>query len=80
MADKVAKEFPELAKDVAHGKVSLPQAIKQIEARRRVLRAKTGPKADAVREELRQASQRGVSMLWPGINPWVWLIKFGRPA
>jgi hypothetical protein len=30
MADKVAKEAPELAKQVAHGAVSLPKAIKQI--------------------------------------------------
>lgn len=30
MADKVAKEAPELAKKVAHGEVSLPQALKQI--------------------------------------------------
>jgi hypothetical protein len=30
MADKVAKASPELAKQVAHGEVSLPQAIRQI--------------------------------------------------
>lgn len=30
MADKVAKASPELAKKVAHGEVSLPQAIKQL--------------------------------------------------
>jgi hypothetical protein len=30
MADKVAKEAPELAKRVAHGEVSLPQAVKQL--------------------------------------------------
>lgn len=30
MADKVAKASPELARQVAHGEVSLPQAVKQI--------------------------------------------------
>ncbi|WP_430230535.1 ParB N-terminal domain-containing protein [Paraburkholderia tropica] len=32
MADKVAKADPELAKKVAHGEVSLPKAVKQIDA------------------------------------------------
>lgn len=33
MADKVAKQDPELAKRVAHGEVSLPAAVRQIEAK-----------------------------------------------
>jgi len=32
-ADKVAKASPELAKQVAHGEISLPQAVRQIEAK-----------------------------------------------
>jgi ParB-like chromosome segregation protein Spo0J len=32
MADKVAKQSPDLAKKVAHGEVSLPKAVKQITA------------------------------------------------
>lgn len=32
MADKVAKESPDLAKKVAHGEVSLPNAVKQVTA------------------------------------------------
>ncbi|MFB9123310.1 S-adenosylmethionine-binding protein [Paraburkholderia dipogonis] len=31
MADKVAKADPELAKEVAHGNISLPKALKQVE-------------------------------------------------
>lgn len=73
MADKVAKESPELAKRVAHGEVSLPAAVKEIERAKPVpqaaiqhrpaARPKVGPKADAIREELKQAQERGVSML-----------------
>jgi hypothetical protein len=33
MADKVAKADPGLAKKVAHGEVSLPKAVKQVEAK-----------------------------------------------
>ncbi|WP_234263097.1 hypothetical protein [Hydrogenophaga sp. NFH-34] len=33
MADKVAKANPELAKKVAHGEVSLPKAVQQVENR-----------------------------------------------
>jgi len=33
MADKVAKESPELAKQVAHGEISLPKALEQITPR-----------------------------------------------
>lgn len=33
MADKVAKADPELAKQVAHGEVSLPKAVEQVEAK-----------------------------------------------
>ncbi len=36
MADKVAKESPDLAKKVAHGEVSLPEAIKQITPAKKV--------------------------------------------
>lgn len=35
MADKVAKADPDLAKQVAHGKVSLPKAIERIEPKRK---------------------------------------------
>lgn len=44
MADKVAKEAPELAKKVAHGEVSLPAAVKQI--------APPKPKAAPVADQL----------------------------
>ncbi|WP_261541656.1 ParB/RepB/Spo0J family partition protein [Burkholderia multivorans] len=37
MADKVARANPELAKKVAHGEVTLPQAVKQVEQVRRTL-------------------------------------------
>ncbi|CAB3719972.1 hypothetical protein LMG22037_04678 [Paraburkholderia phenoliruptrix] len=33
MADKVAKADPELIKDVGHGKISLPKALKQVEGK-----------------------------------------------
>lgn len=34
MADKVAKEAPELAKRVAHGEISLPEAVEQVTGKR----------------------------------------------
>ncbi len=34
MADKVAREAPELAKQVAHGEISLPDAVEQITGKR----------------------------------------------
>ncbi|MBB2999672.1 hypothetical protein FHX57_002003 [Paraburkholderia tropica] len=45
MADKVQKANPELAKKVAHGEVSLPQAIKQIEESAQEIIDRTGPVA-----------------------------------
>lgn len=46
MADKVAKESPELAKKVAHGEVSLPQAIKQLAPARPDIPEDDGPSAE----------------------------------
>ncbi|EEE06871.1 ParB N-terminal domain-containing protein [Burkholderia dolosa] len=39
MADKVAKSDPDLVKKVAHGEVTLPQAVKQVEKAQRPRRA-----------------------------------------
>lgn len=44
MADKVAKADPELAKQVAHGEISLPKAVEKVE----------GKKKQPVREETKQ--------------------------
>jgi len=65
-ADAVAKADPELAKKVAHGEVSLSRAVETVApkmASRPVAKPKSGPKAEAMREELRQAQERRVSML-----------------
>lgn len=48
MADKVAKADPELAKQVAHGEVSLPKAVAQVEGK---TQAKP-PKLEVVSDEL----------------------------
>lgn len=50
MADKVAREAPELARQVAHGEVSLPAAVRQVEGKEPT--ARQAPKSDDV-EELR---------------------------
>lgn len=65
-ADAVAKADPALAKKVAHGEVSLSKAVETVApklAPRPVAKPKTGPKADAMREELKAAKERHVSML-----------------
>lgn len=66
MADQVAKADPALARQVAHGEVSLPAAAKQVakaKPARFVGKPQTGPKAEAIREEIKAAKERGVSML-----------------
>ncbi len=71
MADKVAKADPELAKKVAHGEITLPQAATmaaqkdrpEVHHPRPARRSKNGKKADAMRRELAQLSAYGVSML-----------------
>lgn len=51
MADKVAKANPELAKQVAHGEVSLPKAVKQIE--QKAEKSEQEPPAQSKEDELR---------------------------
>ena len=43
MADKVAKASPELAKKVAHGEVTLPAALKQVEGKSESAKPKVVP-------------------------------------
>lgn len=61
MADKVAKKSPELAKKVAHGEISLPQAIKQITPVKEETEQdeEYGPSAEeiALMEEMEKANQ-----------------------
>jgi hypothetical protein len=72
MADKVAKESPELAKKVAHRKVSLPKAIKQIahaaaevEPEPEAPAGECGPSAEelAYQEECEKARQNAYDAL-----------------
>lgn len=46
MADKVAKADPELARDVAHGKVSLPAAVEKIAGKRPGAKPKPEPEPE----------------------------------
>ncbi|WP_434107666.1 ParB/RepB/Spo0J family partition protein [Paraburkholderia caffeinilytica] len=77
-ADRIAKVSPALAQKVAHGEISLPQAVatvmhnaaasspsqqKSRSNSRPPARPKKGRKADAMRNELAEAAARGVSML-----------------
>lgn len=65
-ADAVAKADPVLAKKVAHGEVTLSKAVEVVAPRlapRPVAKPKTGIKAESMREELRQAKERHVSIL-----------------
>lgn len=52
LADRVAKADPELSKKVAHGEITLPQAVKQVEAKKK---SKGGlqppPKLDTTTQE-----------------------------
>lgn len=50
-ADKVARADPELAKQVAHGEVTLPQALKKVEERKRAGGLPTPPKMAASTQE-----------------------------
>jgi hypothetical protein len=61
MADKVARESPDLAKKVAHGEISLPKAAKQIERARPVSKimprpapkpAKNAPSVESLTDEV----------------------------
>ncbi|RKU03367.1 hypothetical protein C7H84_09520 [Burkholderia sp. Nafp2/4-1b] len=65
MADKVAKVAPDLAKQVAHGEISLPAAAKKIAkpAAKPIGASRTAPKIEVMREALRQAQENHVSML-----------------
>lgn len=53
MADKVAKASPDLAKKVAHGEVSLPKALAQVEKKT----TKPAPAPEPVNHELEEAAQ-----------------------
>lgn len=64
MADKVAKASPDLAKQVAHGEVSLPAAVEQVTGKRpgakapaKVEEAPAAPEEDDVGEDLHQMLQ-----------------------
>lgn len=65
MADKVAKSDPELAKQVAHGEISLPKAVEQVTGKRPGQKQKQKPAApqdntselDGLREELQEARE-----------------------
>ena len=46
MADKVAKESPELAKQVAHGEISLPKAVAKVEGKAPAPKASPAPAND----------------------------------
>lgn len=52
MADKVAKTDPELAKQVAHGKISLPQAINKISPKKQKDKNDDNGDEDAIRAEM----------------------------
>ena len=57
MADKVARNDPDLAKKVAHGEISLPKAVQQIEGkpRRQLHQAESAPTEADNAEEARHA-------------------------
>lgn len=55
MADKVAKADPELAKKVAHGEVTLPKAVQQIE--QKPAKAKPEPIPELVNHDLDEAQK-----------------------
>lgn len=57
MADKVAKKSPELAKQVAHGEISLPKAVKQVEPAKPKSEAKP-KKGEPTIESLLEENQR----------------------
>lgn len=50
MADKVAKASPDLAKKVAHGEVTLPKAVKQVEAKNPPKQRKAKPTTSVATE------------------------------
>jgi hypothetical protein len=58
MADKVARESPELAKKVAHGEISLPQAAREVSPPKQipkpapVVQQVRAPDADELREQI----------------------------
>lgn len=51
MADKVAKASPELAKQVAHGEISLPKAVQQIEPAKPAKASKPAPTIESLMAE-----------------------------
>lgn len=55
MADKVAKADPALAKQVAHGEVSLPKAVAKVEGKPEKVKEAEPTEADALRIELQEA-------------------------
>ena len=63
LADKVARASPELARDIGLGVTTLPKALAIVEAGKHQGKPKKGKKAEQQRQELREAQERGVSML-----------------
>lgn len=61
MADKVAKADPDLAKQVAHGKVSLPKAVEKITGKRPGAKPKTA--AEQERERIAEDANEGFDPL-----------------
>lgn len=51
MADKVAKKSPELAKQVAHGEISLPKAVAKVDGKAAAKRAKTAPAPEPANDD-----------------------------
>jgi hypothetical protein len=59
MADKVARESPELARQVAHGEISLPQALREVSPPKQsrpapVVQQVPAPDADELREQINE--------------------------
>lgn len=66
MADKVAREAPELARKVAHGEVSLPKAVQQVQGKTKPAREPEpdddGPSAEEVAEARKAAEDDAATM------------------
>jgi predicted RNase H-like nuclease (RuvC/YqgF family) len=60
MADKVAKADPELVKDVAQGKISLPQALKRVEGKDQAS-SEASAESESLRVEHGQESSRAAT-------------------
>lgn len=64
MADAVAKADPELSKKVAHGEITLPQAVKQVAAKKAARTLPTPPKLDVTTQE--RVRREDVSPIYRG--------------